>query len=171
MKKFLAGMVLGLTIFFVIFMQINLLNHIPLFGVIPNFCIVLVVGVGLISGMIPGSITGVVCGLITDILFGRAVGVYIFIYAILGIFCGYVNKGFSHDNKMSVAMIVFFTTIVVETISSFFISIVYKAEFSLISSFLVSFIEAIYNGILTLIFYSVISKVCKLVNESKKRYR
>ena len=86
-KKILVGFIVFLFLWLAIILQINFLNQIPLFGVTANIGIVIIVGIGLLADRIPGLLVGGTYGLMIDTLFGKSIGIYFAIYALLGFSC------------------------------------------------------------------------------------
>ena len=83
------------VILITIWFQINFLNSIPLVGINANIGIVLIAGLGLVSGKIIGGIAGTIYGLLIDIALYRTLGIYTFLYALTGMIAGFLNNNFS----------------------------------------------------------------------------
>ena len=77
MKKFLVGLIIFIVIVVAMLVQINLLSVVTFFGVAANIGIVLTTGIGLMCGKEVGGIIGGIYGLLCDIVFGKAIGIYL----------------------------------------------------------------------------------------------
>lgn len=170
MKKFFMVFVTFVIICFSIWFQINFLNSIPLSGVNANFGIVLVAGLGLISGKFVGGLTGGVYGLLLDIALGRSIGIYLSLYALVGILSGFLNKGFSKGNKISMIMIVLIATSLFETVLYLFNIILNRYDLNFGILFNVLFLESAYNILLTIIFFIPISFLGDILNRCKNSF-
>ena len=85
-KKLLVSLIVFILICIAIWFQINFINVFTFFGTAANLGIVIVVGIGLISGKIPGALTGAAYGFLTDVIFAKSVGAYFLIYTLIAIF-------------------------------------------------------------------------------------
>lgn len=170
MKKILMTIITFLIICISIWFQVNFLNSIPLSGVIANIGIVLVAGLGLVSGKVIGGIVGGVYGLLIDISFGRSLGVYTALYMLAGIISGFLNSNFSKGNKISMVMIILICTVLFETMA-YVVNIVlngYEFNFKVIFTKLI--LESAYNMLLTIIFFKPIAFLGDLLNRCKNSY-
>ncbi len=169
-KKFLVGIIIFITLSICVWLQINLLNNIPLFGVNANIGLVFVVGIGLLAAKIPGGLTGFAYGFLLDLLYGKSFGLYIAIYSLTGIAAGAMSKGFSKDNKLSMVYMVALFSIVTELVTYLFSVILYgyPIEVSAVSLLLLK--ETIYNMILARILFSPLTVLAEIINKSKNSY-
>lgn len=163
----------GLTfiiIFLTILLQMCFLNCIPLAGVIANAGIVLVTGLGLVTGSFIGGITGCVYGIIIDVSFGRNIGLYTALYTLVGFVSGYLNKSFSKGNKISMIMLMLICTSIFEVLTYLF-NILFNG-FDLNIKVLITKLvfESIYNTILTILFFKPIMFYGDLLNKTKNSY-
>ena len=86
MRNFWVGIIVFLVIMFCVVLQLNVFNMIPLFGVKANVGIVLVVALGILCGQKIGIAVGVSYGLVLDILNGKSLGIYTFLYFLVRLF-------------------------------------------------------------------------------------
>ena len=105
-KKLLVSLIVFMLICIALWFQINFINIFTFFGATANLGIIIVVGIGLLSGKIPGALTGAAYGFLTDVLFGKSIGIYFLIYTLLGFTSGEMSRGFSKDNKLSMVYMV-----------------------------------------------------------------
>ena len=170
MKKILITFVTFFVICFSIWFQSNFLNSIPLAGVIANLGIVLIAGVGLVSGKVLGGVIGFVYGLLIDITIYQSLGLYVLLYSLTGIIAGFLNHKFSKDNKISMIMLILFTTIIFESLLYLFNVLVNRFEFQLKFWFFTIVLETMYNILLTVLFYRPITFLGDLLNRCKNSY-
>jgi rod shape-determining protein MreD len=64
----------------------------------PNLLLILVVSSAYMRGRMTGLGIGFFTGLLVDIVYGELIGLYAFIYMILGYFIGFTNKIYSNDD-------------------------------------------------------------------------
>lgn len=170
MKRVLLGFVTFLVICIAILLQINVLNEIPLAGVVANLGIVLIAGLGLVSGKLIGGIAGFIYGALVDTMFQRTIGIYILFYTLTGIVSGFLNHKFSKENKMSMVMLILIVTAVFETGTYFSNILLHRYEFELIPFILVIVLESAYNVLLTIILFKPIAFLGDLLNRCKNSY-
>lgn len=169
-KKILVGLIVFLFLWIGLFLQINFLNRIPLFGVPANIGIVMVVGIGLLADKLPGALSGGVYGLMLDILYGKSIGVYLAIYALLGFSSGTLSKGFSKENKMSMVYMTALFTAVTELILYVIFMIIYGYEFEPVTAALMILKEVIYNMFLARLLFGALSGLSEIINKCKNSY-
>ena len=170
MRNFWAGLIVFAVIIISLWIQINILNIIPLFSVTANIGIVLVVSLGILSGQTIGITVGIVYGILSDILFGKTIGVYILLYALTGFFCGKISGGFSKENKSSIIMVVAGATVVFEFACYLLLSVIYNYDFALVSTLWTIFLESIYNIFIARIFFKILSFIAEIINKGKRSY-
>lgn len=170
MKKIVMIVIMFIVICISIWFQMFFLNSIPLIGITANIGIVLIAGLGLISGEFVGGISGIIYGLLIDILFGRSIGVYTFLYAISGVISGKLNNNFSKGNKISMVMIILICTLFFETIAYFLNIVLNRFEVNIQVLFTTLILESIYNILLTVIFFNPIAFLGNLLNKTKNSY-
>ena len=170
MKKFLVGLTVFIIIVLSILIQINLLNIIPLAGVSANIGIILVAGIGLMCGRTFGGSIGAVYGLIIDIIFGKSLGLYLFLYMLTGYACGKIGRGVSRENKTTLVVVIGAVTILFEGLAYICGIIFYNYDFSILPIIGIIIKEVIYNIILTMILFKPITLLAEILNKSKDSY-
>lgn len=170
MRNFWVGIIVFFVIVFCFWIQLNILNLIPLFGVVANIGIVFVVSLGILSGQNIGVIVGIIYGLIMDILFGKALGIYTLLFFLIGFFCGKISKGFSKENKSSVLMIVAITTLAYEAICYFMFMLVYRYDLNLFSVIWTIILECVYNLFIATLLFKPFSFLSEIINKGKRSY-
>lgn len=170
MKKVLITIVMFLVILLTIWFQLNFLNSIPLAGVIANIGIVLVAGLGLVSGEIFGGVIGLVYGLLLDIAVYRTLGIYTFLYMFTGMTAGFLNNKFAKENKISMVMLILLITVIFETIAYFLNVVLKQFDFQLSVWISVLLLESVYNMLLTVLLFKSITFLGDLLNRCKNSY-
>lgn len=168
MRRVLIYIVTFFVICISIWFQIGFLNTIPLAGVIANFGIVLISGLGLISGDIVGGIAGAIYGIFADVAFGRGVGFYILLYTATGIIAGLLNSKFAKE-KMSMVMMTLILTIVFEVIAFMLNVIINNFEFDFNTLVTTIILEAVYNMFLAILFYKPVAFLGEKINQLEDR--
>lgn len=170
MKKILLGFVTFLIICVSILFQINLLSAIPLAGVMANLGIVLIGGLGLVSGKLIGGLSGFTYGILVDIAIHRTLGIYALFYTLTGILAGFLNHNFSKENKLSMVMLTLIVTLIFESGIYFCNILLRQFEFELLSFLLILILEAAYNMLLTVLLFKPITFLGDLLNRCKNSY-
>ena len=124
-KKLVVSLIMFILICIAIWFQVNFINVFTFFGVSANLAIVIICGIGLLSGKAPGALVGTVYGILLDLLFGKSFGVYLALYGLLGFAAGELSRGFSKDNKMSMYYMVAIFTVITEVITNLLFVLIY----------------------------------------------
>lgn len=170
MKKVLMVIITFIIICLSIWFQMTFLNSIPLSGVVANFGIVLIAGLGLVSGKFVGGIIGGVYGLLIDLAFARGIGLYVTLYALVGIISGYLNNSFSKGNKISMIMLILICTSFFEIVAYLFNILLNGFELDIKILIIKLVLESMYNILLTVLFFKPIVFYGELLNKTKNSY-
>ena len=95
MKRFLIY-ISEILILFVI--QTSTFHYFGLADIMPNLLLILVVSSAYMRGRLTGLGIGFFTGLLVDLVYGELIGLYAFIYMIIGYFIGFSNKIYSNDD-------------------------------------------------------------------------
>ena len=87
-----------ITVILAYVLQCTVLKSISLASISPNILIVVVVTFALMHGQTEGMVTGFFMGLLIDIQFGDVIGIYAFIYLLIGFLCGLLKPHYTKDN-------------------------------------------------------------------------
>ncbi|MCD7855940.1 MAG: rod shape-determining protein MreD [Clostridiales bacterium] len=79
-------------------LQTTVFESVSIIGIKPNTAIIIVVSVAFIQGELDGIITGIFAGFFQDSFFSLYLGCHIFIYASVGLICGYCFKAFFKES-------------------------------------------------------------------------
>lgn len=78
--------------------QSAMFRYMALANVMPNLLLILVVSAAYMRGKMTGLLKGLFCGLLVDLTYGSIIGLYGFIYMIIGYLMGHTNKIYSDDD-------------------------------------------------------------------------
>ena len=170
MKKVISIILTFLIIIVLILMQSNILNNIPLYGIIPNLGIVFISIIGILSGEKVGALVGATYGLLADCYFERTVGLYFGLFILLGYIAGKVQNKIAKDNRWGYIVLIVVATIIFELIRFNLGLIFLHYEFELLYLIKVIVIEIVYNMFLTFIFYRPFMFWGDVLNRSRKGY-
>ncbi len=170
MKKFLVGLIIFIVIIVAMLVQINLLSVVTFFGTAANIGIVLTTGIGLMCGKEVGGIIGGMYGLLCDIVFGKAVGIYLLLYMLTGYLSGKIGKGFSKENKTTMIMMVSVSGILFNLAFLLVARMVYDYDTSFLYSIFTILKETIYNLIIAGILFKPMLLLAEIINKSKNSY-
>lgn len=82
------------------------LNHLQLFGIIPNINVILVVIVGLLGGNMNGVFVGAYIGLFEDIAFSDSIGISALVYMYIGYAAALISKKINPENQIFIILTV-----------------------------------------------------------------
>jgi len=81
-------------------LQTTIFQWIALANVVPNLLLILTVSNGFLRGRKSGITVGFFCGLLIDLCFGKIIGLYAFIYMVIGYANGFANVVFDRDDQI-----------------------------------------------------------------------
>lgn len=165
----MKAIIIGIIIIINLILQSTLFQYFQVFGVLPNTALILVISFSVYSGKNKGALIGFIIGLLQDIVFGKMIGLNAMIYMLVGFTVGYVNRKLYKDNPIVPVLLTASSTVAYETIHMIFIYLMrYRIELlTVFKNMLI--IEVIYNSILSVFIYALISRLYK-TKRSKKRY-
>ena len=124
----------------------------------PNLFIIYVLFIGLFASRTIGTIYGVGIGLILDLLLGQQVGINAITLGLVGFLAGIFDKNFSKDSRMTIMLMVFGSTFLVEVLNYLLNYIFLSINVEIFTFLTILIIEIIYNLVLTIILYPLIQK-------------
>ena len=124
----------------------------------PNLFVIYILFIGLFASRTLGTIYGVAVGLILDLLLGNQVGINAVTLGLVGFLAGVFDKNFSKDSRMTIMLMVFGSTFLVEVLNYLLDYMFLAINVEIISFLIILAIEIIYNLILTIILYPLIQK-------------
>lgn len=161
-----------ILIFTFVIVQVNFLNFISIYGVIPNIVIILIVSIALLEGKIHGAAVGFSVGLCMDAVIGIALGFQALFGMLLGFALGNINKRFFKENLLVMVICTFISTILFES-AMVFGSYLYGIHLDfLLTVQNVILPEAVLNSALGLVLFFIIVQINKrwFYNQGKNRY-
>lgn len=87
-----------LEIIILFVLQTSTFHYFGLADIMPNLLLILVVSSAYMRGRMTGLAIGFFSGLLIDLVYGDIIGIYAFIYMIIGYLMGYTNKIYSNDD-------------------------------------------------------------------------
>ena len=124
----------------------------------PNLFVIYVLFIGLFASRTVGTIYGVVTGLILDFLLGQQIGINAVTLGLIGFLAGVFDKNFSKDSRMTIMLMVFGSTFLVEVLNYLLDYMFLSINVEIVSFLIILVIEIIYNLILTIILYPLMQK-------------
>ena len=124
----------------------------------PNIFVIYVLFVGLFASRTLGTIYGVAVGLTLDLLLGQQIGINAVTLGLVGFLAGVFDKNFSKDSRMTIMIMVFGSTFLIEVLNYLLNYIFLGINVEIVNFLIIFSIEIIYNLILTIILYPLIQK-------------
>ena len=124
----------------------------------PNLFVIYVLFIGLFASRTVGTIYGVAVGVVLDLLLGTQVGINAVTLGLVGFLAGVFDKNFSKDSRMTIMLMVFGSTFLVEVLNYLLDYMFLAINIEIISFLRILIIEVVYNLILTIILYPLMQK-------------
>lgn len=156
MKKILINVGIVIIFFIIYFLQVNFFSWFKIAGVMPNLFVILTLYIGLFMGHSFGITYGIIFGILIDLLIGKKIGITSIGLGIVGIIATKLDKNFSKDSRITVMLMVIFTTAINEMIAYILQYIVIGINIEILQFIRILLIELLYNSILTIILYPLI---------------
>lgn len=154
-------MVIPIIVVLNFLLQTTLFQHIQIAGIVPNTSLIVIISFGILRGRKIASTMGLIIGLLQDIMFSNIIGVYGLLYFIMGYLFGLLNKKLFKENLFVAFVLTYSSTIILNLILN---TLLYFLGYDV--SFLLTIkkafiIEGLYNSLLAIPIYMVISKLYK----------
>ena len=124
----------------------------------PNLFVIYVLFIGLFASRTMGTIYGVATGVMLDLLLGEQVGINAVTLGMVGFLAGVFDKNFSKDSRMTIMLMVFGSTFLVEVLNYLLKYVLLAINVEIISFLRILAIEIVYNLILAIILYPLIQE-------------
>ncbi len=163
-------LLLGFLILFNFVLESTIFQYTGIFGVKPDFTIMLIVSYSIMRGSVYGGFIGLFSGLLNDLFYGMAFGINSLSYMLTGYIIGQSKENVFKDSLIPPFI---FNVIGVFIYQSLFYIISYlsKINISYIQALLSMIIpQSIYNGILGVIVYKYIYKLDEKAFMDKRIY-
>ncbi len=153
----------------IIVLQTTLLEYLTISGVKPNLVIIFIVCSALLNGSLEGAITGIAIGLAIDMVSGKLLGFNSLLGMYTGIAVGSLNKRIYKENVLVVMVAVFLITIIYEWFIYFSYTLFNQERALMMLNPFTSVIlpEAVYNSVISVIFYILMLRINRKTFELK----
>ena len=159
MKKVLIHISLIITFIVIYLLQSSLFSHFTIAGIMPNMFVIFMMFIGLYMGRTMGTIYGIMAGILIDFWVGKNIGLTSVALALIGIISGALEKTLSKDSRITVLLMGVICTIIYEIALYFLQFIVLGINVEILNFIKILLIETIYNILLIIILYPIISNV------------
>lgn len=158
MRKVLSVLAFILLFFIIYFLQLNFFSWFDIANVKPNLFVVLILFIGLFADKKIAAVFGFFMGIYLDILTSKQVGISAIVFVFLGYICGFLDKSFSKESKITIILMVLGGTLLYEVVVFIYTSILNNIPLDLLGFLRVLSIELIFNALLTIILDPLIKK-------------
>ena len=135
----------------------------------PNLFVIYVLFIGLFASRTLGTIYGMLVGLFLDLLLGQQIGINAVTLGLIGFLAGVFDKNFSKDSRMTIMLMVFGSTLLLESLNYLLDYMFLGINVEIINFIIILAIEIIYNLILTIILYTKKKKSGYYIENEHKR--
>ena len=168
MKKILIHISLIVTFVVIYLLESIFFSHFTIAGIMPNVFVILMLFIGLYMGRTMGCIYGIVFGIFIDIWIGKSIGITSVALALIGVISGVLEKTLSKDSRITVLLMGVFTTMIYEVFIYVLQYIIFGTNLEILNFIKILLIEVVYNMLLIIILYPLISNVgYEIENEIK----
>ncbi len=156
---------------FNIILQTTIFESFAIIGIKPNTALIIVVSVAFIQGEADGIFMGLMAGFLQDTLFSVYLGCNMFIYALIGMVCGYCFKAFFKES--------FLLPLAIVAGADIFYSLIYFTLNILLmgySNFLAFLLpkvlpELVYTVLISAFLYRIVYIITEFLNNRKSSRR
>ena len=163
MKKVISIISIILVFFIIYFLQLNFFSWFNISGIKPNVFIILILFIGLFMNKNIACIAGFIMGIYLELLTSKQIGISAVVYAGIGYICGYLDKSFSKESKITIIGIVAGSTVVYELLNYIYGSISNNVALELFGFFKILVVEVLFNILITIILYPLIKSAGNVV--------
>ena len=168
MKKITIVICLFLIFILIYLLQVNFFSWFNLAGIKPNLFVIFIFVIGLFAGKSIGTVFGIFFGFILDSLIGKSIGISAIMLGSIGFLGGYLDKKFSKDSKITMMIMIMLSTLFFEIGEYTFQFFINSAQLSMLIFIRNLCIELMYNCIMVIILYPIISKFGYMIEENFK---
>lgn len=158
MRKNISIFLIFIAFIIIYILQADFFTWFTIAGVKPNLFVIFIVFLGLFGGKYMGLTSGVIVGLLLDLFMGKSVGISAIMLGAIGIMAGYLDKNFSKDSRLTIILMMMFTTLVYELGYYIINTLIFSYEVVIWNFIKILLIELLYNAILTIILYPLIQR-------------
>ena len=150
-------------------LQCTVLKEVPFTRVVPNLLIVITSSFGFMRGKTEGLLVGMVSGLLIDLFFSEFFGFNTLIYMYIGYMNGFFKNMF-YDDDIKLPMVLITGSDFIYGCVIYFFSFLLRGRFDTVYYFKnIIFPEVIYTVVVTLVFYRIIRRINRKLEEEEKR--
>ena len=168
MKKVIINILLIIAFIIIYLLQVNLFSWFKIANVMPNIFVILVLFIGLFQSQTSGITYGIFFGLLLDLFIGKKVGISAVMLGTVGLIGATFDKNFSKESRITLIVMVIFSTIIYEIGSYILGYFIYGYSIELMSFIKILLIESLYNGLITIILYPVMQNLGFKIEEEYK---
>lgn len=166
MKRFI---IITIEIIICFLLQTTVFQWFALAKAVPNLLLILTVSVGLMRGRTEGLTVGFFCGLLVDFCFGSVIGLYAFMFMIIGYLNGYSNKIFEKDD-LTIPIVL----VGISELLYFFLYYIFEYLLQGKLNIWYYFIrlglpETIYTVVVSIVMYKILNIINMRIDRSKER--
>lgn len=159
MKKVLINVALIITFIIIYLLQVNFFSWFKIAEVMPNLFVILVLYIGLFMGHTLGITYGIVFGILLDLLIGKKIGITSIGLGVVGVIAAKFDKNFSKDSRITVMIMIIFSTAIYEIIAYILQYILLDINAEILQFIRILLVEIIYNTIITIIIYPLFQRI------------
>ena len=149
---------------FISVFQPTFIQEIEIFGIAPNLFLTFVIMTGIFKGKTEGLMVGMIFGLIYDLLIGRMVGVNSLLYLYAGFGAGVLGEQFYGMGKVVAGVVGTFAGTILVGLLYYFARQMISDDIGItVALFRISFIEGIYNAVVSLLLIFPMNWLMKLM--------
>jgi len=151
----------ALALLAAVILQLALAPHITVAKVVPNFVLLVVITVALLQGQRTGIIVGFLAGLTFDLIGTGPIGLAAFVYCMVGYITGSLHENMFAEGWRLPVTVVLFANLFAEGLYTLVLGLMGE-DLSLLSALgKVIIPSSIYNGVLAVIFYSLLARILR----------
>ena len=168
MKKVLINLFLIIAFIIIYLLQVNLFSWFKIAGVMPNLFVIFILFIGLFFSRAIGVTYGVIFGLLLDLFVSKKIGVSAIMLGIVGLIGEVFDRNFSKESRITIMLMVIFTTCIYEVGSYILGYFIYGYSFEILQFLKILLLEVLYNEIITIIVYPLIQNLGYKIEEEYK---
>ena len=168
MKKKIMNITLIFVFILLYLLTINFFSWFRIAGVMPNLFVIFILFISLYCTRKHGIIYGVILGILLDFFIGKRIGITAIMLGIVGFIGGTFDKNFSKDSRITIMIVVFFSTCIYEIGVYLANYLIYRFDPEIFDFIKILLIECIYNILITTMLYPLIQKAGYKLEEEYK---
>ena len=152
-------LILTAVFYISIVLESTLFAFLPIFGLVPNTTMILIICYALYYEEKNGAIIGFTAGLIKDMIVGSVMGISALTFMIIGYFVGYYNRKVFAENPTTPFVLAIISTIFHESLYFLVVFLMgYPIHFGMAVSKIYVY-QTIYNALLAIPLYFIFNRV------------